>query len=84
MRKLPWKVSFHNNVAELADEDNVMDPSMEGIRTVRVGKDVWVPFVGRKIAGKHHVTTKELTKPAFGMDLGGVPVANLKKGSILP
>jgi len=81
---LPWKVSFLNHVAGFGEVDDVVDTPVERLPTVRVGENLWIPFVGAAIRGKDNVTHKELTEPAFGMDLSGVPIASLQKGSIAP
>jgi len=80
----PWKVPLFDLIAVLGKPNDIMDTPVEGLPTVRVGKNLWIPFVGAAIRGKHNVTDQELTEPAFGMDLGGVPITSLQKGSVRP
>jgi len=80
----PWKVTFLDLVAGFGEVDDVMDSPVERLPTVRVGKNLWIPFVGAAIRGKHNVMHQELTEPAFGMDLSGVPIASLQEGSVRP
>lgn len=82
MGQRPWKVTLLNHIAILGEVDDVVYPSVERLPTVRLGENLWIPFVGCTVRGKHNVTGKELTETAFGMDLHGVTIANPKPRSI--
>jgi len=82
MRQGPWKVTLLNYIAFLNEEDDVVDSSVERLPTVRLGKNLWIPFVGCTVRGKHNIPCQELMESAFGMDLHGVAIANPKPGSI--
>jgi len=80
----PWKSTLLYPITIRGEPDDIVDAPVKALPSVSVGKNIWVPYTGAVIRGKHDVTYKELTEPAFGMDLSGISVANLKKGSILP
>jgi len=82
MGQRPWQVTLLNHIAILGEEDDIVDPSVERLPTVRLGKNLWIPFVGCTVRGKHEINSKELMESAFGMDLHGVPIANPKPGCV--
>ena len=67
----------------LSEEDEVVDTTMQ-----RLGppgrSELWIPLVGRHVAGNHDMTRQELQPTAFGLDLVGISVKNPKKIPELP
>lgn len=50
------EANLTDGISTHSEVDDVIDPAEEGILTFRIGKHIWVPFVGRDIRGKHDVT----------------------------
>ena len=64
--------------------NDVVDAPVERLPSIRIRQNVWIPFTGPTVRGKHNMTCQELTEGAFGMDLGGVAITDAKKGSVHP
>lgn len=73
-----------DDVSSSSDFNDVVDPAPERFTSVHIRKNLWIPFTGPSVRGKHDLICKELTESAFGMDLDGISITNPKKSSVLP
>lgn len=78
------KGDLMDDVSSSSDFNNVVQPAPERFSSVHIRKNLWIPYTGPVVRGKHMVMCEELRKTAFGMDLSGPSITHLKKGSVLP
>lgn len=71
-----------DNVAMSGELNDVVNPFVKASGSTGVSQNLWIPLVGRHIAGNYQMTSQELLITAFGLDLRGMSVTNPKKGSI--
>ncbi len=92
IRRREWKVAyqlilcrctFFHNVAELCEVDDVGDTTMQRLGPPSQSQ-LWIPLVGRHVAGNDHMMRQELQPTAFGLDLVGISIKNPEKVPKLP
>lgn len=73
-----------DDISGSSDLNDIVNPAPERLSTVHIRKNLWIPYTGPVVRGKHMMTRKELTEAAFGMDLSGIAIAYTEKRSVLP